>query len=485
MALTALSRPSKATVALLGLVVLFLVAFYIPNHRMVDSLAVVNGTERGSWSNMQTELVENAHRLPNADAFLPHFKALLEMPHMTLAEAKAGCSWNGSENINFQFEANVDWNQKDRSEEEIENKRQQWQNFVRNDLVYLPYSDYRNHFDGRGIVVVAGDANTLSRVDMLLRALARLGSELPVELHYYDREISAASRAHLASIWPNITFNDLSASTNIVKTAYGAVEGRNYQFKTAALVNSRFAEPIMLDADNIPILDPALLYDTPVYKEYGTLFWPDIARTRPANPIWAVTNTECRMNEYEQESGQLVVDKHKFYYHLRLSHFLASDAWYYGQILLGDKDLFRFSWHALKTKYGFPTKWVTSVGTLNEGFYCGHTFAQHHPDGRVAFMHAGFLKTMANEVMRWQRESNGGVFQVYKRSKDDESHEINVQARVKWDNADYLPEGSKMDSVQAGWCVDFDQVIARPLEEIVPQFEVLFDEIGGYWPIHI
>ena len=93
MALTALSRPSKATVALLGLVVLFLIAFYIPNHRMLDSLAVVNGTERGSWSDMQTELVENAHRLPNADAFLPHFKALLEMPHMTLAEAKAGCSW--------------------------------------------------------------------------------------------------------------------------------------------------------------------------------------------------------------------------------------------------------------------------------------------------------------------------------------------------------------------------------------------------------
>ena len=240
MALTTRSRPSKATVTLLGLVLLFLIAFYIPSHRLVESLVAVNGTERGSWSDIKTEPAENAHRLPNADAFLPHFQALLELPHMTLAEAKAGCSWNGSENINFQFEANVDWNQKDRSEEEIENKRQQWQNFVRNDLVYLPYEDYRNYFDGRGIVVVAGDTNTLSRVDMLLKALAKVGSQLPVELHYYDREISAASRAHLASIWPNITFNDLSASANIVKTAFGAVEGRNYQFKTAALVNSHF-----------------------------------------------------------------------------------------------------------------------------------------------------------------------------------------------------------------------------------------------------
>ena len=485
MAFTALSRLSKLKVTFLGVVLLFLVAVYTPRHRTADELAAVSSIDLESWSGLEAKLAEKAHRLPNTDALFRHFKAVLEMPYMTLAEAKSGCSWNVSEQIGFQFNADVDWNQKGRPQEEIENKREQWQEFVKNDMLNLPYHDHQHRFNGRGIVVIAGDLKTLIRVHMLLKALVRLGSQLPVEIHYYDNEMSEESKANLTSIWPDIYFNDLSASTNAVKTTYGPVEGRNYQFKTAALVNSRFAEPIMLDADNIPVLDPASLYESPVYKEYGTLFWPDIARTRPANPMWAITNTKCRMNEYEQESGQLVVDKRKFYYHLRLSHFFASDAWYYGQILLGDKDLFRFSWHALKTKYGFPPKWVTSVGTINDGFYCGHTFAQHHPDGRVAFMHAGFLKMMANQVMRWQRETNGGVYQVYKRSKYDENHEVNVQNRIKWDNADYLPRDFKTDPVQVGWCVDYDQVTIRPLEEIVPGFEKTFDEIGGYWPVHI
>ena len=485
MAFTALSRPPKATVALLGLLLLLLVAVCTPRRRLADESAAVAGIDFGSWSDLEAKPAKNAHQLPNADGFFRHFKAVLEMPYMTLAQAKSGCNWNVSEEINFQFDANVDWNQKNRPEEEIENKREQWQNFVKNDMLSLPYRDHQHRFNGRGIVVIAGDGKTLIRVDMLLKALVKLRTQLPVEIHYYDMEMSKESRANLTSMWPEIYFNDLSAPTNVVKTAYGLLEGRNYQFKTAALVNSRFAEPIMLDADNIPVIDPASLYESLAYKEYGTLFWHDIARTRPTNPMWAITNTKCRMNEYEQESGQLVVDKRKFYYHLLLSHFFASDPWYYGQILLGDKDLFRFSWHALKTKYGFPSKWVTSVGTLNDGFYCGHTFAQHHPDGRVAFMHAGLLKMMDKQVMKWQRETNGGVYQVYKRSKDDECHEVNVQNRIKWDNAEYLPRKFKPDQVQVGWCVDFDQVTTRPLEEIVPGFEKIFDEIGGYWPVQI
>ena len=103
------------------------------------------------------------------------------------------------------------------------------------------------------------------------------------------------------------------------------------------------------------------------------------------------------MDEYEQESGQLLVDKRRFFYHLQLAAWFDNEHSrneYYRQILLGDKDLFRFAWHALQTQYGTPAKWLTSVGTFYEdGYYCGHSFAQHHPDdGRVAFMHGGLVK---------------------------------------------------------------------------------------------
>ena len=141
---------------------------------------------------------------------------------------------------------------------------------------------------------------------------------------------------------------------------------------------------------------------------------------------------------------------------------------------------FRFAWHALKTKYGSPPKWLTSVGTLaDNGFYCGHSFAQYHPDGRVAFLHGGLVKTMAKEVMRWQRQSRGGIFQAFKRSDYDQQHFVNVDVSIKADTADYLP--NRPADIEVAMCTDFHQVTARPLDELIPNFEKTFEEIGGYW----
>jgi alpha 1,2-mannosyltransferase len=290
------------------------------------------------------------------------------------------------------------------------------------------------------------------------------------------------SKKNISSMWQRMYFNDLSKPFNIIKTNHDGFDN-NYQLKTAAVINSRFAEPLLLDSDNIPIVPPESLYESSIYKEYGTLFWPDIARTRPNNPMWAITNTECRMDEYEQESGQLIVDKRKYFYHLQLAAWFNKDhAEYYQKFLLGDKDMFRFAWHALKTKYGSPKKWLTSVGTISDGYYCGHSFAQHHPDdGRVAFLHGDLIKTMTKEVIAWQRESRGGFFQVYKRSEYDEQHVVNVDVSIKWDGAEYLP--NRPADLGVGSCTDFYQVLARPLDEIVPGFEKTFEDIGGYWMI--
>ncbi|KAL2290246.1 hypothetical protein FJTKL_00705 [Diaporthe vaccinii] len=133
------------------------------------------------------------------------------------------------------------------------------------------------------------------------------------------------------------------------------------------------------------------------------------------------------MDEYEQESAQLLVDKTRFWYHLQLASFMSNEhGAYYGEFLLGDKDTFRFAWHALKTKYGKPKRWLTSIGTVNDGFYCGHSFAQYHPDDgddRVAFVHGGLVKTVDPEVMKWNREK-GGYFRDYKRALSDKDPAI-------------------------------------------------------------
>ncbi|KAF2158271.1 glycosyltransferase family 71 protein [Myriangium duriaei CBS 260.36] len=421
----------------------------------------------------------DAHSLQDADAFRSHFRALLSASNLTVAEANATCHWDSedAQKINFEKAANHEWTKHNPPEEEVAALRGRWQKFLATQMI--PYAPHKDRYKGRGIVIVAGNEHTLTRTRTVLRALKKLGSKLPVQVHYWGEEMDQKAKDRIAEIYPNSFFNDLADRSNNVFAAKW-LSTANYQYKTAALVNSRFAETLLLDSDNIPIIDPEELFESPLYKKYGTLFWPDVARTRPNNPAWAITNTACRENEYEQESGQLVVDNRRFFYHLQLAAFWSNvQGSYYTRILLGDKDMFRFAWHALKTKYGFPPKWLTSVGTLHDDFYCGHTFAQHHPDGRVAFMHGGLLKTYPKPLLKWYRQNAGGVHHVYKRSRFDEQHQLNEEIEFYFDGNFWLP--NRPEDMRASWCLSFRGVDHRPLEEIAPGFDKIFDEVGGYW----
>jgi hypothetical protein len=45
--------------------------------------------------------------------------------------------------------------------------------------------------------------------------------------------------------------------------------------KVAALLHCSFREVLLLDSDNLPLLDPAYLFQDPLYQQHGNLFWPD------------------------------------------------------------------------------------------------------------------------------------------------------------------------------------------------------------------
>lgn len=305
-----------------------------------------------------TGIASDAHKLLTADDFVQHFQTVTQIKGLTMAEAKSTCTWEASENVNFQYSIDTEWAKQDRNDTELESRRNDWHHFIKNEL--LPYEKYKDRFEGRGIVIVAGNEKSLKRVKVILEQLKRLGSQLPIELNFWGDELTPEAQKTMSSMWPKMYYNDLSAPTNIIKSNNDNRYHINYHLKTAAILNSRFAEPLLLDSDNIPVVDPESLYETDVYKEFGTLFWPDIARSRQNNPMWAITNTPCRMDEYEQESGQVIIDKRKFFYHLQLAAWFNNvHGIYYNEFLLGDKDLFRFAWHALKTKYGHPAKWLT------------------------------------------------------------------------------------------------------------------------------
>lgn len=473
-------RPLLSVVTACVVVVFLLVGFYHREAQIAFGHTFGSISRSGvSLARIEPLLMQDAHRLRSADDFLPHLKAVVtQLPRLNIEDAKRTCRWAPEEKVNFQFDPPTNWTVQDRPNEEIDLRRREWHRFIEAGGL-IPYSKVRGRISGRGLVIVAGNGNTLMRVGVVLRSLVRLNATIAVEIHYWADEMGKGQKKNLVSIYPNISFNDLSGRHNFLKVKKDGFFGINYQLKTAALVNSNFAEPLLLDSDNIPVIDPELLYDSAVYREFGAVFWPDIARTRPNNPAWAIFNTNCRMDEYEQESGQLLVDKTRFWYHLQLAAWINNEqGLYYSDFLLGDKDTFRFAWHALKTRYGKPRKWLTSVGTMNGGVYCGHTFAQHHPDdSRIAFMHGGLLKTVDLEVMRWNRDLKGGYFRHYKRAPSDQDAATNVNVGITFDPGAYYVDRE----VKPAMCTDMFDVEPRDLNEILPGFEQTFREIGGYW----
>jgi len=431
----------------------------------------------------------DAHKLKDADDFLPHFNALAGEYPLTMAQVQSTCTWNTTaEKVNFQYGADTDWVVNERTTEELWERRGDLHDYVRD--MMIPWGMHKHRFHGRGIVTLGGneEGKTFKRMIVAFNALKRVGSKLPIEVHYWADEFSAENRKLIHDAFPDVTFHDLASAENIVKVRKTVVA--NFQFKIAAVLNSKFAEPLLLDSDNLAMINPEELYESETYKEYGSLFWPDIARTRKQNPMWAITNTYCRMDEYEQESGQLVVDKRKFWYHLQLALWFINSPrqrFYYSNIILGDKDTFRFAWHALRTQYGYPAKWLSSVGTYRDDkSYCGHSFAQYHPDkkdGRVAFLHGGLLKSFSKHYVHWLKNTGQGIFQVYKKSPVEFDHSKNPTEIMigVLGNDGYVAEEPK-DKLLAR-CTWFLDIEPRPVEELIPGVDLnqMFEEIQGYW----
>lgn len=206
--------------------------------------------------------VEQAHKIQTADEFMPHIKAVVQLPGISMNTAKSGCTWDAGLRVNFQYDASETWAKEDRTDGELDIKRREWHKFIQNDL--MPYKDHASKFNGQGIVIVAGGAKGREQIKVILRALAKVGSKLPVEVHFWDTEITEQDQQDIMSVSRNVFFNNLKdSSQNIVKTEYSAFV-HNYQLKTAAVLNSRFAEILLLDSDNTPVIAPESLFDSGV-----------------------------------------------------------------------------------------------------------------------------------------------------------------------------------------------------------------------------
>jgi ADP-heptose:LPS heptosyltransferase len=222
----------------------------------------------------------------------------------------------------------------------------------------------RPEFTGRGILICGGGLKYFTNAWVCIRMLRHLGCRLPVQLWHLGRH---ELDPQMANILSPLDVQCIDAY-ELRKTHPCRILG-GYELKAYALLHSSFREVILLDADNLPLIDPETLFDTPEYARTGALFWPDYGRLAPNRSIWKVCGVAYR-DEPEFESGQIVVDKQRCWKALCLSLWYNEHSDFFYRHIHGDKDTFHIAFRKMNALYAMPSTPIQSL----EGVMCQHDF---------------------------------------------------------------------------------------------------------------
>jgi len=225
---------------------------------------------------------------------------------------------------------------------------------------------------GRGVIFCGGGLRYFPGVWVALNMLRRLGCSLPVQIWHLGK---AEADSRMKSLTATLDATWIDAEE--VRQRHPARLLGGWELKSYALLHSPFKEVLLLDADNVPVLNPEFLFDTPQFKRTGAILWPDQHHLEPQHRRWAVFGVAPR-REPEVESGQLVVDKERCWRPLALCRWYNDHSDFYYPFSDGDKETFHMAFRKLKQAYAMPAKapHVIRVGL------CQHDF-----QGRRVFQH--------------------------------------------------------------------------------------------------
>ncbi|HWH70006.1 MAG TPA: glycosyltransferase family 9 protein [Candidatus Sulfotelmatobacter sp.] len=238
---------------------------------------------------------------------------------------------------------------------------------------------YPDHYQGRGIVMCGGGLKYLTSAWVCIHMLRRLGCRLPIQLWYLgQKEMDAQMQALLAPL--GVECVDACR----LRKKYPARILRGWELKPYALLHSRFREVLLLDADNVPVLNPEYLFETGQFRDTGAVFWPDYGPTRSKKtaPVWHSCGLR-QPGESEFESGQILIEKRRCWEALCLSLWFNEHSDFYYQYLHGDKETFHLAFRKLKKSYCLIS---TPIHPL-EGTMCQHDF-----EGKRLFQHRNLAK---------------------------------------------------------------------------------------------
>ncbi|POM68154.1 Hypothetical protein PHPALM_15721 [Phytophthora palmivora] len=169
-----------------------------------------------------------------------------------------------------------------------------------------------------------------------------------------------------------------------------------FSTKVFAIYHSAFDRVLFLDSDNVPVRDPSFLFQTPEFASTGAVFWPDFWHPQHTlfylgedSLLWELLGLQF-VDMFEQESGQLAIDRRRHGAPLELLHFFTfhrPNPFVQLKLVWGDKDLFRLAWLKLEVPFTMIQSPPAIAGKIINGSFCGMTMVQHDAQGAVLFLH--------------------------------------------------------------------------------------------------
>jgi len=232
----------------------------------------------------------------------------------------------------------------------------------------------------RGVVIVAGGDLYFRLAWHLITCLRGLGCRLPIEVWTLgDAEMTPAMRGLLEER-PDVRVKAADAYCQ----AHGLRQPTSgWELKAFALRHCSFAEVLLLDADQCPVVDPTPLFNDLDFQRTGAMFWPDLPPQRERGEwvpavAWQNVGLEPRAAR-PFESGQILVSRKRHLGALDVALLLNEWSEYVYQWVYGDKDTFLLAWHLVDRPYVMPARnprWVAPA------------IHQHDAAGALVFQHA-------------------------------------------------------------------------------------------------
>ncbi|OWZ10220.1 hypothetical protein PHMEG_00016960 [Phytophthora megakarya] len=162
---------------------------------------------------------------------------------------------------------------------------------------------------------------------------------------------------------------------------------------------------MFLDAENSPVRGPSFLFETPRFVKMGTVFWPNYWHPKntmfyinPDSLLWQLLDMPF-IDMFEQESGQLVIDRRRHAAPLHLTLFYAFHP-------RGDTDLFRFAWLNLD----FPFFTMESPSAIAGAYVVdGENPFPDFQNGSDAMVDAIWTKSLHFYAQNFTNLSFGGI----------------------------------------------------------------------------